>query len=86
MSAKKSDSDRKNHLQARYEHKIKILDEGGEQAISHSIKDIRRITAALKRLEEGQYGLCCNCGVPIAEGRLDAIPETPFCTDCAKQH
>lgn len=86
MSAQKSIADRKGHLLARYDYKNKILDEGGEQAISHSIKDIHRITAALKRIEEGQYGLCCNCGVPIAEGRLDAIPETPFCTDCAKQH
>jgi RNA polymerase-binding transcription factor DksA len=71
-------------LLERRSSKTKILKEGGQQALSHSWNDITRIDFALRRIEQGQYGLCCNCGVPIDEGRLVSIPETPFCTDCAQ--
>ena len=72
-------------LLARKESKIRILKEGGEQALLHSQKDIIRIDFALKRIEQGQYGLCCNCGVPIESARLMFQPETPFCAYCQTQ-
>ncbi len=68
----------------RLENKKKILKDGGQQAMSHSEKDITRIEFALKRVKEEQYGLCVNCGTPIKKDRLISIPETPFCIDCAK--
>jgi RNA polymerase-binding transcription factor DksA len=71
-------------LCARLESKEAILKEGGERALSHSLDDLIRIDFALKRLDEGQYGLCTNCGAFIEKERLDIIPETPFCADCAK--
>ena len=71
-------------LDHRRASKERILQSGGEQALSHSYKDIRRIDYALKRITEGQYGLCTQCGQPIKTDRLSLIPETPFCTDCAK--
>lgn len=64
--------------------KERILQSGGEQALSHSYKDVRRINYAIKRIEEGQYGLCTQCGLPIQTDRLSLIPETPFCTDCSR--
>lgn len=76
---------RKHHLLSRKDSKTTILKEGGQQALSHSWNDIKRIDFALKRIEDGQYGLCCNCGCGIEEARLDSIPETPFCTDCAEE-
>lgn len=65
--------------------KERILREGGQQALSHSKKDIVRITLALKRIRARQYGLCLECGVPIAIERLRLIPETPSCIECAQQ-
>ena len=85
MSAQGSVLDRKSHLLARRANKSQILEDGGDQALSHDWKDIARIDHALKRIEEGQYGLCCNCGIPIAEARLNLIPETPLCTKCAEE-
>jgi len=41
--------------------------------------ELRQIAAALARIEEGSYGLCATCGQPIAAGRLDLLPYTPFC-------
>ncbi len=74
----------KENLHFRKKSKIKILSEGGEQALSHSYRDIRRIDFALLRMKQGQYGLCTNCGCLIEKDRLEIIPETPFCSDCAK--
>ncbi|EPX85627.1 DnaK suppressor protein [Salipiger mucosus DSM 16094] len=45
--------------------------------------EIARIRAALKRIDEGEYGYCVNCGEPIAEARLDVLPEAALCARCA---
>jgi RNA polymerase-binding transcription factor DksA len=39
---------------------------------------------ALRRMEEGTYGICENCGQPIIKARLEAIPYTRFCVKCAE--
>lgn len=72
------------YLHKRLASKSAILKAGGEQAILHSTDDLTRIRYALQRIENGLYGLCANCGSSIAEERLRIIPETPFCTDCAR--
>ncbi len=41
-----------------------------------------QIDEALARIDEGTYGACSNCGVPMAEKRLMAVPWTPYCVDC----
>lgn len=45
--------------------------------------ELRMIEAALKRVDEGEYGYCVKCGSQIAEERLEVLPATPFCKDCA---
>ena len=40
------------------------------------------LEAALKRLNQGTYGICTVCGGPIMEARLDAMPETAYCMAC----
>ncbi|MBN2629565.1 MAG: TraR/DksA family transcriptional regulator [Rhodobacteraceae bacterium] len=45
--------------------------------------ELRMIDAALDRIEAGDYGFCAKCGVKISEERLDVLPYTPFCRDCA---
>lgn len=41
-----------------------------------------RIDDALARIEEGTYGFCANCGQPMTEKRLTAVPWAPYCLDC----
>ncbi|MCB6177547.1 TraR/DksA C4-type zinc finger protein [Rhodobacter sp. Har01] len=48
-----------------------------------SQNEIRMIEAALRRVDEGEYGFCGKCGAEIAPERLDAVPYTPFCRTCA---
>jgi RNA polymerase-binding transcription factor DksA len=38
---------------------------------------------ALRRLEDGVFGVCESCGKLIADERLDAMPYTRFCFQCA---
>ena len=47
------------------------------------VQEIRMIEAALDRIESGSYGICARCGDPISEERLDVLPHTPLCRDCA---
>jgi RNA polymerase-binding transcription factor DksA len=46
--------------------------------------ELRAISAALGRIESGEYGQCQTCGATISEARLDILPFTPFCKDCKK--
>jgi DnaK suppressor protein len=40
------------------------------------------IDEALGRIDDGSYGLCEECGLDIAEGRLAALPFTRLCVSC----
>ena len=42
------------------------------------------VNQALHRMKEGKYGTCIACDRPIPFGRLDAVPETPYCLDHAE--
>jgi RNA polymerase-binding protein DksA len=43
------------------------------------------IDAALGRIESGTYGVCQQCGRPIAEERLEALPWATLCIDCKRK-
>lgn len=45
--------------------------------------EMRMIEAALARIAEGDYGSCAKCGAEISEERLNVLPYTPFCRNCA---
>lgn len=45
--------------------------------------EMRMIDAALDRIAAGDYGVCAKCGGDIGAERLDVLPYTPFCRDCA---
>jgi len=36
-------------------------------------------------VEAGTFGLCRDCGLPIADARLDAIPWTRVCISCKEK-
>lgn len=50
--------------------------------IDRHVRDIQHIEAALRRLEDGRYGYCLECGDPIAVSRLQASPAVARCYDC----
>jgi len=45
-------------------------------------KKIRLLNEALRRIEDGIYGICEICGEPIPESRLEVIPYARYCIEC----
>ena len=48
-------------------------------------KILQAIEEALVRLEKGTFGICRDCGEPIALARLEAIPWTRVCISCKEK-
>jgi RNA polymerase-binding protein DksA len=49
---------------------------------SNEQKQVYKIDDALKRLEDGSYGTCLECGRSISKRRLKIIPQAYFCIKC----
>jgi len=45
---------------------------------------VEEALAAIKRIDEGRFGRCENCGQSIIKARLDAIPFARYCAPCAE--
>ena len=46
---------------------------------------LRRIAAALVRLDDGEFGYCLRCDQNIAQERLHVDPAATLCIDCARR-
>jgi len=47
---------------------------------------LSQIEDALERMKDNIYGECEECGEPIAENRLRALPSTRVCVECQSKH
>lgn len=47
-------------------------------------EELTKISAALQRLDSGEYGLCVECGLAIEPGRLNVYPYADECIECAE--
>jgi phage/conjugal plasmid C-4 type zinc finger TraR family protein len=45
-------------------------------------QQLERLTRARAAIAAGTYGICADCGKPIPEGRLQAIPDAERCVGC----
>ncbi len=48
-------------------------------------QELDRIDAALKLMEEGEYGYCLECGEKIDAARLEIDPAATHCVQCASK-
>jgi len=46
--------------------------------------ELRQVMHALERIEDGKGDLCEQCEQPIDARRLEAVPSTTLCHDCAE--
>jgi RNA polymerase-binding transcription factor len=46
------------------------------------VERVNRLSAALDRLRDGDYGTCVECEEPISPARLRALPEVTTCVRC----
>ena len=62
-----------------------VTAERGEvDALVGSLRDtLSDIDDALAKIENGSYGTCEQCGKPIGDARLEAMPAARLCIKCA---
>lgn len=61
-----------------YERELSMDIVSNEQEVLYQIDD------ALKRLDEGTFGVCQQCNKPITMSRLKAVPYASLCIACQK--
>lgn len=88
MDAVSADSRRPVTLDQQAVGRLSRMDAMQQQAMSNAeaarrAQDLRRIDAALARIEAGEYGSCVKCGNDIAEQRLRLDPAVATCIGCA---
>ncbi|MBT8144699.1 MAG: TraR/DksA C4-type zinc finger protein [Gammaproteobacteria bacterium] len=59
------------------EEVLDALGEAGRQ-------ELRQISAALARIDNGEYGTCVGCGEQIPWPRLEVLPFSDQCVSCAE--
>ncbi len=65
-----------------------VTAERGEvEALAAKLRDtLGEVEQALHKLSDGSYGTCEGCGERIDPVRLEAMPATRFCINCASKH
>ncbi len=48
-------------------------------------RKVNSLEEALRRFEEGTYGICERCGKEISAQRLEALPHARLCIECAQK-
>lgn len=48
----------------------------------HATHELQQVQAARRRVADGSYGLCLDCGEPIDPRRLAALPAAAYCAAC----
>ncbi len=51
----------------------------------HETAELDQIDQALKRLDQGVYGICVDCGMEVAPERLQALPQAARCMPCQEK-
>jgi DnaK suppressor protein len=49
------------------------------------LDELRAVEDAIRRIDNGDYGICANCEDPIEIKRLEAIPWARFCRACQEE-
>ena len=61
-----------------YERELSMNIVSSEQELLYQVDD------ALKRLDDGSFGLCQQCSQPITMSRLKAVPYASLCISCQR--
>jgi len=62
---------------------IDVTEMEDERALRENERELlNEVEQALERIKQGTYGICTNCGRPIDERRLEALPWASLCIVC----
>ena len=48
-------------------------------------KKLKQVDLAIKKINDGEYGICAQCESAIPEARLEVVPYTEYCTQCLSE-
>jgi DnaK suppressor protein len=54
--------------------------------LDRDVNELREVEAALRRIREGTYGQCEDCGDEIGRERLEVYPTAKRCIDCQQRY
>lgn len=55
-------------------------------SLAENLRDLLdQVEHALRRIEDGSYGVCESCGKPIEAARMKALPHATLCIDCKRR-
>jgi DnaK suppressor protein len=60
-------------------------DEIAAAVVERRARELREVNRALEEMDAGRYGICQDCGEPIAAARLRALPFATRCVTCQAQ-
>lgn len=61
------------------------ISQGIDRLDEQDRQEIESVDSALRKIEEGEYGVCESCGRDISLKRLDAVPWARLCIQCARE-
>jgi RNA polymerase-binding protein DksA len=61
-------------------------DEVIEALVAEAEDELGQIKQAIKRINKGNYGVCQECGKTINPKRLEAMPYSVLCIQCAEKN
>lgn len=69
---------------------VDLASSEADQSMSLRLRDrerilLRKVEKALKKIDEGEYGVCESCGDDIGVKRLEARPVTDLCITCKEE-
>jgi len=78
------DSELRSSLPADWEEQATQLeDQDALEGVEKSkLQEVRQIREALRRIAQGNYGVCAQCGGAIDPRRLKALPTATRCVSC----
>src|SRR6202171_1588994 len=76
-----------DHYDANFADSSQVTAERGEaEALATKLREtLADVERALAKFDAGTYGVCEDCGKPIAEPRLEAMPAARRCISCASK-
>lgn len=76
-----------DHYDPNFADSSQVTAERGEaEALAARLRDtLSDVEHALDKLDAGTFGACEECGQPIGEARLEAMPTARRCMSCASK-
>ncbi|MBI5643775.1 MAG: TraR/DksA C4-type zinc finger protein [Deltaproteobacteria bacterium] len=63
---------------------IDLIEDTGLAIADMRREQLEKLDEALRKIDDGTYGICNNCGSEIDEERLKAVAFAEYCVDCKK--